>query len=153
MADYIKPVIFKLNDEMFGIDINRVQGIEKEIQVVPVPNATTYINGIINLRGEVVPVYSLKKKFNMPDTGVSENSIIVRMNGIALALGVDAVLEINDIPKEKIVQMPSMLKSAELQYLDRVANLDSGLVILLDIDKLLTEEELHRVKTITESVQ
>ena len=91
MADYMKPVIFKLNEEMFGVDINKVQGIEKQINIVPVPNSTSYIDGIINLRGEVVPVYDLKKKFGMESGGISENFIIVRFNGVALALGVDAV--------------------------------------------------------------
>ena len=65
MADYMKPVIFKLNDEMFGVDINKVQGIEKQINIVPVHNSTSYIDGIINLRGEVVTVYDLKKKLGM----------------------------------------------------------------------------------------
>ena len=149
MADYMKPVIFKLNDEMFGVDINKVQGIEKQINIVPVPNSTSYIDGIINLRGEVVPVYDLKKKFGMTYDGRNENFIIVRMNGIALALGVDTVLEIDDLPADKVVAMPGMVKKADTMYLDRVANLKDGLVILLDIEKLLTDEETNSVKKLT----
>ena len=152
MADYMKPVIFKLNDEMFGVDINKVQGIEKQINIVPVPNSTSYIDGIINLRGEVVPVYDLKKKFGMIYDGRSENFIIVRMNGIALALGVDTVLEIDDLPADKVVAMPGMVKKADTMYLDRVANLKDGLVILLDIEKLLTDEETNGVKKLTDDM-
>ncbi len=152
MADYMKPVIFKLNDEMFGVDINKVQGIEKQINIVPVPNSTSYIDGIINLRGEVVPVYDLKKKFGMTYDGRNENFIIVRMNGIALALGVDTVLEIDDLPADKVVAMPGMVKKADTMYLDRVANLKDGLVILLDIEKLLTDEETNSVKKLTDDM-
>ncbi len=152
MADYMKPVIFKLNDEMFGVDINKVQGIEKQINIVPVPNSTSYIDGIINLRGEVVPVYDLKKKFGMTYDGRNENFIIVRMNGIALALGVDTVLEIDDLPADKVVAMPGMVKKADTMYLDRVANLKDGLVILLDIEKLLTDEETNGVKKLTDDM-
>lgn len=152
MADYMKPVIFKLNDEMFGVDINKVQGIEKQINIVPVPNSTSYIDGIINLRGEVVPVYDLKKKFGMTYDGRNENFIIVRMNGIALALGVDTVLEIDDLPADKVVAMPGMVKKADTMYLDRVVNLKDGLVILLDIEKLLTDEETNGVKKLTDDM-
>ena len=152
MADYMKPVIFKLNDEMFGVDINKVQGIEKQINIVPVPNSTSYIDGIINLRGEVVPVYDLKKKFGMTYDGRNENFIIVRMNGIALALGVDTVLEIDDLPADKVVAMPGMVKKADTMYLDRVANLKDGLVILLDSEKLLTDEETNSVKKLTDDM-
>ena len=152
MADYMKPVIFKLNDEMFGVDINKVQGIEKQINIVPEPNSTSYIDGIINLRGEVVPVYDLKKKFGMTYDGRNENFIIVRMNGIALALGVDTVLEIDDLPADKVVAMPGMVKKADTMYLDRVANLKDGLVILLDIEKLLTDEETNSVKKLTDDM-
>ena len=115
-------------------------------------NSTSYIDGIINLRGEVVPVYDLKKKFGMTYDGRNENFIIVRMNGIALALGVDTVLEIDDLPADKVVAMPGMVKKADTMYLDRVANLKDGLVILLDIEKLLTDEETNSVKKLTDDM-
>ena len=60
MASYVKPVVFKLGEEYYGVDINAVRGIEKEISIVPVPNSVAYIKGIINLRGEVIPVLNLK---------------------------------------------------------------------------------------------
>ena len=56
MADYIRPVVFRLGDQEFGVDINLVQSIEKQVNVVPVPNSMKYISGIVNLRGEVIPV-------------------------------------------------------------------------------------------------
>ena len=67
MADYIKPVIFRLGNQQFGVDINLVQSIEREINIVRVPNAMEYISGIVNLRGEVIPAFSLRKKFGTDD--------------------------------------------------------------------------------------
>ena len=153
MADYIKPVVFKLGNEAFGVDINLVLGIENQINIVNVPNAVSYVKGIINLRGQVVPVYSLKRKFNIPDDEPSRNSIIINTGDVMIALEVDEVLEISDIKEENIVPMPVMIKTIETKYLDRVANIDGKLVILLDVTKLLTEEEEAGVKKLAEDMQ
>lgn len=153
MADYIKPVVFKLGNQAFGVDISLVLGIENQINIVNVPNAVSYVKGIINLRGQVVPVYSLKRKFNIPDDEPSRNSIIINTGDVMIALEVDEVLEISDIREENIVPMPVMIKTIETKYLDRVANIDGKLVILLDVTKLLTEEEEAGVKKLAEDMQ
>ena len=110
MADYIKPVIFRLGNQQFGVDINLVQSIEREINIVRVPNAMEYISGIVNLRGEVIPAFSLRKKFGTDDAvgSIGEDStIIVNIPGVVkLALEVDDVLEIGDIDANGIVPMP-----------------------------------------------
>ena len=80
MADYIKPVIFRLGNQQFGVDINLVQSIEREINIVRVPNAMKYISGIVNLRGEVIPAFSLRKKFGTDDNVgvIGEDSTVYR---------------------------------------------------------------------------
>ena len=90
MADYIRPVVFTLGGQKFGVDINLVQSIERQVDVVPVPNAMKYISGIVNLRGEVIPVMSLKKKFSMDDTAESKgnNTVIVNLPDMKIALEV-----------------------------------------------------------------
>ena len=150
MSDYIKPVVFKVGNEMYGVDLNLVQSIEREIQVVPVPNSMPYIKGIVNLRSEVIPVYSLKKKFGLADNGVSENTIIIDTKNVKLALEVDEVVEIGDIEPENIVPMP---ENAQTQYMPRVANVDGNLIILLDVTELLSEEEEAVVKQMAEDMK
>jgi len=83
-----KPVVFKLGDRRFGIDISKIQGIEKEQHIVPVPNTEDYIIGIMNLRGDVIPVYSLKKKFNIEAANSQPQYIItwIKNNTIAWRL-------------------------------------------------------------------
>ncbi len=155
MADYVKPVVFKVAGQFYGVDISLVLGIEKQMSIVPVPNSTAYVKGIINLRGEVVPVYSLKRKFGLSDPGPTETMIIINVNenGIKIALEVDEVVEIDDINPEKIVNMPLIAKTPETKYLDRVAHVKDGLVILMDVNALLTEDEAENVKKLTEEMQ
>ena len=147
MANYVKPVVFLLGKEMYGVDINLVQSIEKDLNVVPVPNSQSYIKGIVNMRNEVIPVYSLARKFGKEQEATAESTIIISSGGLKLALEVDEVLEINILP------MPSMLVKADTQYLDRVANVDGKLILLLDVEKLLSDDEAEDVKKITEELQ
>lgn len=154
MADYIRPVVFTLGGQKFGVDINLVQSIERQVDVVPVPNAMKYISGIVNLRGEVIPVMSLKKKFSMDDTAESKgnNTVIVNLPDMKIALEVDEVLEIGELNAEKIVDMPRLAKNGETEYLDRVASVDGDLVILLDINKILSEDEAQGVREFAEQM-
>ncbi|MGN0318456.1 MAG: chemotaxis protein CheW [Lachnospira sp.] len=154
MADYIKPVVFKLGNQTFGIDINLVQSIEKGIEIVNVPNTISYISGIVNLRGEVIPAFSLRKKFNMPDnySGEEKSTVIVTLPELKLALEVDDVLEISNIDEGDIVSMPAIAKTDDTQYLDRVASRNGKLIILLDIEKILTDTESQKVKNFTEEL-
>ena len=149
MADYIRPVVFTLGGQKFGVDINLVQSIERQVDVVPVPNAMKYISGIVNLRGEVIPVMSLKKKFSMDDTAESKGNNLPDMK---IALEVDEVLEIGELNAEKIVDMPRLAKNEETEYLDRVASVDGDLVILLDINKILSEDEAQGVREFAEQM-
>lgn len=146
MANYVKPVVFLLGKEMYGVDINLVQSIEKDLNVVPVPNSQSYIKGIVNMRNEVIPVYSLARKFGKEQEATAESTIIISSGGLKLALEVDEVLEINDIDESHILPMPSMLVKADTQYLDRVANVDGKLILLLDVEKLLSDDEAEDVK-------
>ena len=113
-----------------------------------------YISGIVNLRGEVIPVMSLKKKFSMDDTAESKgnNTVIVNLPDMKIALEVDEVLEIGELNAEKIVDMPRLAKNEETEYLDRVASVDGDLVILLDINKILSEDEAQGVREFAEQM-
>ena len=153
MADYIRPVVFRLGDQEFGVDINLVQSIEKQINVVPVPNSMKYISGIVNLRGEVIPVMSLKEKFNMEDQSKGDNTVIVNLPDMKIALEVDEVIEIGELQPDKISLMPKLAKTENTEYLDRVASIDNKLVILLDINKILSEEEAQGIKEFTEQMK
>ena len=146
-----KPVVFKLDKELYGLDINRVRGIEKEQEVVRVPNTATYIKGIMNLRGDVIPVYSLRKKFGLPEsTSKDIQYIIVYTNGTLLALEVDNVDEIHNIEENDVHDVPSIVTNNDTRYFDRVLKTNKGLIITIDIDKLLSDAELSQIEQMKE---
>ena len=138
----IKPVIFKLQGEKYGIDINLVSGIEREQKIVSVPNAPDNIKGIINMRGIVVPVYNLARKFGFEDID-SKNSqlIITRINDMYLAVEVEGVEEIFDISAASLSEIPKIVLGSRTSYIKEVAKVKDELIIIIDIDKLLSEDE------------
>ena len=144
--DEFKPVVFKVGTQKFGVDINMVQGIEKEQNIVPVPNSAQYFKGIINLRGVVIPVYSLKRKFQFNEDGNNNSQyIIVRIKGHFMALEVDGVEEIHNVMDEHLHTVPVIIGNKDTSYFESVINDGENLIIIIDIDKLLTDDELDIV--------
>ncbi|MFV0343667.1 MAG: chemotaxis protein CheW [Anaerocolumna sp.] len=142
-----KQVIFTLDGEEFGFDIMIVNAIEKYTNLIPVPNAPSYIRGIMNLRGDVIPVYSLRKKFNLPEKAYDENTklIITKSNGVLMAFEVDGVKEIMEIPAGNISETPLIVKSLDTSYIQSVANLNGRMILLLDHNGILTEKEQEKI--------
>lgn len=142
-----KPVMFKLGDELYGIDINLVQSIEKEQQIVRVPNADPQIKGIINLRGVVIPVFSLRKKFGMEDKDSKEQQyVIVNIKGTSIAIEVDGVDEIKNVDETMVHGVPVIINNGKTDYFEKVINLDGKLVVIINIDNLLSIEEMKNVE-------
>lgn len=156
MAKYSKPVVFKLNNFEYGLDIGLVNAIEKYQAIIPVPNAGNYMKGIINLREEVIPVYDLRRKFGLGEytgNGNDRKLIVVQIKDETIAIEVDEVSEIYDFPADKIVEMPKLVTSEDTKFMTRVANKDGRLIVLMDIEHLLSEEELESVKKMKEDLQ
>lgn len=145
-----KQVIFTLDGKEFGFDIMIVNAIEKYTDLIPVPNAPSYIRGIMNLRGDVIPIYSLRKKFNLPEKSIDENTklIITKSNGILMAFEVDAVKEIIEIPAENISETPSIVKSMDTTYIKNVANINGRMILLLNHDGILSSSEQEKIENI-----
>lgn len=142
----MKPVVFKLANENYGVDINLVLGIEKEQQIVRVPNTVNYIRGIINLRGEIIPVYDLRAKFGLSSaTGEDRQYIIVRVRDSKIALEVDGVKEIHDVYREDIFNVPPIVINDNTRYLKKVIKSGDTLIVLIDVDYLLSEEEMKKI--------
>ena len=143
MASF-QQVIFKLDKEEYGLDIMKVHGIEKYQEVVTVPNSPEYIEGIINLRGEVLPVYSLRKKFNLePKESDEETKIIVtNTNDMKIGFVVDSVVEILHIEDEQVENTPKIVTGISRRYIKSVAKVENRMIILVDIDLVVSDEEL-----------
>lgn len=145
-----KHVIFKLEGEEYGLDIMFVNAIEKYTNIIAVPNAPSYIEGIINLRGDVIPVYSLRTKFGLPKKQVDDNTklIITKTDDILLAFQVDSVQEITELSSENINETPRILKTTNTAYIGQVANIDGRMIILMNLNGILSDAEEKGIEEI-----
>lgn len=150
----LQQVIFKLDKEEYGIDIMKVNVIEKYSEVVKIPNAPEYIEGIINLRGEVLPVYSLRKKFNLKEKEASEETkiIVAITNEMKIGFVVDQVMEILHIEDETIENTPKIVTGISHKYIKSVAKLDGRMIILVDIDLIVSDEEKISMGQVVEEI-
>jgi purine-binding chemotaxis protein CheW len=136
-------VVFKVGGEEFGIDIMKVFGIEKYQDIVRVPNTPTYIEGMINLRGEVYPIYNLRKKFHMDIKQADENTkfIIVNTNDMMVGLIVDAVVEIIHIEENNMEAPPKLIAGSARRYIAGVGKVGQRMIIILDVDLIMNDQE------------
>lgn len=148
-SNYSKNVVFTIANEEYGFDILLINAIEKYSDIVRIPNAPSFIRGIINLRDEVVPVYSLREKFNLPLKEIDEHSklIVTKFNDILVAFEVDEVKGIVEIPKNDVNETPELLKSSNTSYIQCVANVKGKMVLLLNYAGILSEQEQRQVET------
>lgn len=140
----LQVVLFQLGHETFGVDILQVLEVVRMQPISYVPETPDFVEGVINLRGNVVPIINLRKKFGLPTTTPHKQSriIIFELNEKMTGAIVDGVDQIFQIPEESIESPPKMAATEIQQYISGVGKLESGLVILLDIQRVLTEKEI-----------
>lgn len=145
-----KQAIFMLEDKEYGLDIMDVNIIEKYMNIEPIADFPKNLKGIIRLRGDIIPVYSLRRKFGLEDIAPNEDTrlIITSSNGIRTAYEVDRMSEIVQFGDDQIYELPSIIKSEDTSYIKLISNIDDRLIILLDNDGILSREEQDRMKTV-----
>lgn len=139
----LQLVTFTLGSEEYAIDILRVQEINRMSSITMVPNSPHYVEGVINLRGKVIPVINLRKKFDIPEKENDSSSriIILEMRGATIGILVDAVSEVLRVPSKIVEPPPPMSTNISAEFINGIAKMDDRLIILLDIDKLIGNPE------------
>ncbi len=142
MADH-QYVIFKLGDEKYGVDISNVGGISEFKTITKVPDTPSYIKGIINLRGDIIPIVDLKNRFSI--SGVAEDSdpriIIYNTKSRDIGFVVDDASQVLRIEDENIDPAPSIITGADRQFISGIGKFENEIIILLDFEKILSEQE------------
>lgn len=138
-------VTFKIEDDEFGVDILKVQEINRMMNITRIPNAPDFVEGVINLRGKIIPVVDLRKKLGFPskEHDKSTRIIVVELEGIVLGFIVDSVSEVLRIPSSTIEPPPSIIRGIESEFIEGVGKLEDRLLILLELKKIFTTTE-HR---------
>lgn len=148
-----KQAIFMLGEEEYGMDIMEVNIIEKYMAIEPVASFSQNLKGIIKLRGDVIPVYSLRRKFGMEDIGPTDDTrfIITTSNGIKMAYEIDKVSEIVQFDEGQVFDVPSIVQGKDTTYMKSVTNIGERLVIILDHDGILSEDEQAKIKAVVKN--
>lgn len=148
----LKYVVFQLGEQRYGMSLMRISGIEKDYHIIPVPNAPEGISGIINLRGSVLPVYSLRERFGMDKRidNPEKSLLITYSSGTMLAYEVDMVEDIEEMRQEDINEMPHVASSEETAFMDKVLHIGKDIVIAINVDKVLSEDAREMVNQLIE---
>ena len=142
MAHDVQLVIFKLANEDYGLPISKVQEINRMIAITKLPNTPDFMEGIINLRGRVIPVLDLRKRFGFGAQEKTDDTriMVTDIAGQTVGLIVDAVHEVVKIPGNCIEPPPPSFV-LDAQFVQGIGKLENRLVIMLDIDRIITSQE------------
>lgn len=139
---------FNLADEYYGVDILKVQEIKGYTTVTRIPNTPDYLKGVLNLRGTIVPIVDLRMKFGMGVTEPTSFTVVVVVNVRNRVMGflVDAVSDVLDLNAKNIQPPPELGSAVDINFVAGIGNANDRLVTLLDIDRVLTEDEVKAVE-------
>ena len=145
LTDSEQFLTFMLGNEEFGVEIRRVQGIQGWDSVTPIPNSPDYVLGVTNLRGSVVPIIDLRRRFELKDKGFGPTTvvIVVRVESPGqdrvIGMVVDGVSEVYSVERENIQPSPDFGGNVDTRFINGLATMDERMIILLNIDELLEE--------------
>lgn len=141
--EIIQWVTFRLEGETYGINVMQVREVLRYSEIAPVPGAPSYVLGIINLRGNVVTVIDTRQRFGLPSRDITDNTriVIIEAEGQVLGILVDSVAEVVYLKVADIETAPNVGNEETAKFIQGVAQKDEELLILVDLNKLLTEDE------------
>ena len=141
--ELLQLVSFNIGQEEFGLGIQSIQEINRMVEITRVPNSPEFVSGVINLRGKVIPIINLRKRFGFPPKEI----IVVELSGMVVGFVVDSVSEVLRIPKNITEPPPSIIAGIGSEYITAVAKLDNRLLILLDLERVLKDKEKQELES------
>jgi purine-binding chemotaxis protein CheW len=150
MEETIKVIVFTLNGQRFGTNVQQVISIEKMKEITKVPGTSSFIKGIFSFHGETVPVLELKERLQMELTAQTESNriIVVKIDDIQVGLIVDAATDVLDIDAKLIEDSKTMGGVIHKDYINGVAKLENELLILLNLGQVLALEEKEELQEV-----
>ena len=143
--ELLQLVTFSIGEEEFGVDILKVQEIIRTMEITRVPRAQAFVEGVINLRGKVIPIIDLRRRFGLDSKPHDKHTriIVIEINNMIVGFVVDSVSEVLRIPASTVEPPPPVVAGLESEYISGVGKLHDRLLILLDLDKLLSHDDLE----------
>jgi purine-binding chemotaxis protein CheW len=152
--EILQLVTFRLGNEEYSLDILSVQEIIRHMELTRVPKAPQFVDGVINLRGRVIPVLDLRKRFGLSADENTEDTriIVVDISDKTVGFKVDAVSEVLRLPADTVEPPPSIVTDVDSEYIKGVGKIDGRLIILLDVTKILNSTELSDISSESSAV-
>ena len=149
MSDTIQVVSFKLGSEEYGVDIAQVQEINRMVAVTHVPRAPQFMEGVINLRGQLIPIIDLRARFGMPRAEHTKNTriVVTEIGAKRVGMVVDSVSEVLRLPVEDIEPAPEMITGVDTEYIRGVGKIEDRLIILLDLARIISGSEKRELES------
>ncbi len=146
--EILQLVTFRIDEEEFGVAILEVREINRMMEVTRVPHAPGFVEGVVNLRGQVIPVVDLRKRFGLPAREHDRNTriVVVELTDKVVGFIVDAVNEVLRVPSSLVEPPPPIVGSVDRQYIEGVVKLEDRLLILLNLHKLLGTDESEELR-------
>ncbi|MDR2504044.1 MAG: chemotaxis protein CheW, partial [Deltaproteobacteria bacterium] len=143
--ELIQLVTFSIGEEEFGVDILKVQEIIRTMEITKVPRAQEFVEGVINLRGKVIPIIDLRRRFGLSSKAHDKHTriIVIEISNMIVGFVVDSVSEVLRIPAGTVEPPPAVVAGMDSEYISGVGKLHDRLLILLDLDKLLSNVDLE----------
>jgi purine-binding chemotaxis protein CheW len=138
---------FTLGDEVYGIDILKVQEIRAYEKVTKIANAPDFLKGVVNLRGVIVPIVDMRIKFRLDNVVYNEFTVVIVLNigGHVIGMVVDSVSDVIELPPDQIHPKPEFGASMDTQYLIGMATADERMIILVDIERLMSSSDMDLI--------
>lgn len=146
--DSLQFLTFLLGEEIYGVDILRVQEIKGWTPVTAIPNSPDYVQGVLNLRGEIVPIYDIRVRFNLENVDYTATTVIIvitvqsEAGERTIGLVVDGVWDVVNVNAEDMKETPDLGSNVNMEFIDGLADIDDRNVMLINSDKLFSEQEL-----------
>jgi len=146
MDDVPKVVVFKLSTNEYGLRVNEVREVLKLQDITSLPNTPSYIVGVTNIRGEIMPIIDLRKKLNlfddMSEEAASEKLVmVIEIDGVPIGILVDSVSDVMQISSKQIENIEGIKKNASGEYIEGIAKIGNRLIIILNIKNLIDPQE------------
>ena len=139
----MRYIVFDLDNEVYSIDLRYVKEIEENYAIIPIPNCPSDIKGIIKLREEVVPVYSLRSRFGKSDSVENGRLILTYIHGSVIGFEVDRIRGIEVVGEQDILPPPGLILNEETTYIDCILRVATGIVVNISVENILSETEVQ----------
>ncbi len=148
-AEVVQVVSFELGNEEYGVDISQVQEIIRMVEITHVPRAPHFMEGVINLRGQLIPIIDLRTRFGMQRTDKTKSTriVVTEIGSKRVGIVVDSVSEVLNIPLEQVENAPDMIAGVGTEYIQGVGKVNDRLIILLDLTMVISGEEKIQLET------